>query len=351
MKNQLLKWAIHILFWLGSTWLIVSSFSIQSKEIEITNGIETVRIVRDGGLTAQLTTWILISAVVFYTIAGVLGRLSQGRNWRSAGKWAFAILPVSALGYYLFYLRQNNPAGPILSWQIGVGILGFYVMAAAAYGLFKVWKYAEEQRQKVLLQKNIAELALLRSQLHPHFLFNVLNNLLSMVDQVQNPALASAIDKLSYLLRYVVDETVRHRVPLRKEINFIQSFADLQALRFEKDELTFILETTGDNDSQPIEPGILIPFVENAFKYGTEPEKPATIFLRIDMTAPGKVYIELTNPVNPEMRKTPSGGSGIRSVVERLRIVYPGRHSLMIREDNGLFIVQLEIWTYESNHR
>ncbi|MEZ4772005.1 MAG: histidine kinase [Bacteroidia bacterium] len=351
MKNRILEWAIHILFWIGSTWLIVSSFSIQSTEIEVINGTETVRIVRDGGLTAQLTICVFISAIVFYTVVWRLTSANRNRFWGPAWFWGLTGLFASIVTYYIFSLQQKVFGGPLITWRIWMGIFGFYLMASVAYGLFKVWKYSEEQRQQVLLQKNTAELALLRSQLHPHFLFNVLNNLLSMVNQEHNPTLASAIDKLSYLLRYVVDETSQPRVPLRKEIDFIQSFADLQALRFDKEELTFIMEIEGDNDLQPIEPGILIPFLENAFKYGVEPEQHSTIHLKIDMSYPDTLYVELTNPVYPEMRQLASGGSGIRSVKERLRIVYPERHSLEIEEENGLFMVKLEIWTNESDHR
>ncbi|MDX2245949.1 MAG: sensor histidine kinase [Bacteroidia bacterium] len=349
MKNRGLEIVIHLLFWYITAWLIVSGFSIHSQEIELINGEETIHIVRDRGSAIQLLTCIFFSAGMFYAVVYQLQKLEK-LSIQNAFR-VVCIFLLSFAGYFVMARLNRISGGPLLPAGLWLGVSLFYFMAAIAYSLFKIWKHSEEQRQQVLLQKNTAELALLRSQLHPHFLFNVLNNLLSMVDQKNNPALASAIDKLSFLLRYVVDETSQPKVPIRKEILFIQSFADLNALRFDKDELTFILEVEGANDQQLIEPGIFIPFLENAFKYGIEPEKHSTLRLKINITEPDEVYFELKNPLYPAMQKNSSNGSGIRSVTERLRIVYPGQHTFKVEERDGLFTVKLQIRTHESDYR
>jgi len=228
------------------------------------------------------------------------------------------------------------------------GITLFYFTASITYGISKVWLHTEKQKQQLSLEKTEAELNLLRAQLHPHFLFNVLNNLLAMIDQKASPELAHSLNKLSGLLRYVVNDTAQDKVPINKEIKFIKDFAELQSLGYEEGEIKFDLSINGPYGLQLIEPGIFVPFIENAFKYGVEPEKESTIKVTFDVTNERKIRFKITNPIHLNMQHMESSNTGIRSTQERLQLVYPDRHSLTIDQDE-LFSVQLEITTEAIN--
>jgi LytS/YehU family sensor histidine kinase len=170
-----------------------------------------------------------------------------------------------------------------------------------------------------------------------------------MVDQKNNPVLADSISRLSDLLRYVVDEVSSEAVPIQKEITFIRNYAALQLLRFEKEEVKFNMQTLGSYTNQPVEPGIFIPFVENAFKYGTEPEKKAAIEIIFDLTQADRIVFSIVNPVFESMRKSKGKGTGIDSVKQRLQLMYPQRHDLKIEETDHFF-VELKIFRDASDY-
>ncbi|MCB9306207.1 MAG: histidine kinase [Lewinellaceae bacterium] len=345
MKYTGLKWALHLVFWGLTGGLIVSSFSIHAYDVELINDREYIRIVRDSNLIAQLVVCIAVSAALFYSNLQILGAMKKRRRPTRTALGSAALLALALIFFALLNTFHILPDRPALPQSLWMGILTFYFMASVALGLAGNWRYSEARRMELQLQKNTAELRLLRSQLHPHFLFNVLNNLLAMVDQKANPALAKSIDTLSGLLRYVVYETAGQQVPVQKEIAFIENFAALQALRFEQDELEVRLVVQGDHNKQPIEPGIFIPFVENAFKYGVEPETHSVILIEFDLSRPGRILFFVKNRIAESMKHTQAGGAGISAVRERLQLVYPERHRLEINNSGPDFNVHLEIDT------
>lgn len=196
--------------------------------------------------------------------------------------------------------------------------------------------------QKLIIDKKQAELNLLRNQLQPHFLFNALNNLLSMVSSSENPKLVSAIDKLSQLLRFVIEDNKTEKILISKEIIFLKNYIDLQKLRFEEGEVSVQFNVKGEYDKQKIEPGLFIPFVENAFKYGTEPEKSTKIDIEFNLLKADSVQFEIKNK---EMMTSTNGiGTGIETTKKRLKLIYPNKHNLKITNAD-YFIVHLTIQT------
>jgi hypothetical protein len=329
--------------------LITSGFSIQAREIEMVNGVETVKVVRSSSIVIKLLICIGISALLFYVnLWNILGLKAGGKKIKIAGQSVLA-LTLAISTYYLLDHQNMLSASPPLPTSLSWGTIIFYFTISVAYGLGKVWIYVDRLQQKLALEKKQAELTLLRNQLHPHFLFNVLNNLLAMVDQQQNPLLADSLDRLSRLLRYVVYDMTAKAVPVKKEIDFIRNFAELQLLRFEQDEVKFVLEIAGDYDQQLVEPGIFVPFMENAFKYGAEPERYSEIKVRFDLSEKSKIKFSVTNPVFPLMQNRKGTGTGILSTKERLNLVYPNRHQLQITE-NEFFQVVLNIGTHAHDH-
>jgi len=204
--------------------------------------------------------------------------------------------------------------------------------------------YSEQKRNADLLyQKQQSELKLLKSQINPHFLFNTLNNIYSLVYQKSEKA-PEAIMKLSDIMRYMIYETNTDFVELKKELDYIKSYIELMELRSSKKNLVNF-EIIGDPENKFIAPMLLIPFVENAFKHCEKKTNIPSIYIKIYIA---DNYLEM-NIKNLVKEKNDSnimeeGGIGLKNVIERLKLIYPNKHSLKINEESGYFIVFLHIY-------
>jgi sensor histidine kinase YesM len=349
MKSYSLEIFANILFWILTVWLISTSFSIAFVDIEIIDGKEVVNVERDQFIILQLLTLSLCLMVMFYLNFFHLLRLKYDQNLI---KTALISLSYFVLAIFLYHLVEILPMYsnfPRLSLSLSIGIATFYYAISTTYALVKVWSFSENNRKKLLYEKQQTELSLLRSQLHPHFLFNTLNNLLSMVDQKSNPNLADSLNTLSNLLRYIVYETTKGKVSVDKEIEFVKNFSALQRLRFNQDEVDYNFEIIGNHNQQVIEPGIFIPFVENAFKYGVEIESISQIKIQFDLSNNNRILFSISNSIHENSSISGGSGSGLKRAKERLNLVYPSKHKLEIITNN-FFNVVLEIQTDERNN-
>ncbi len=348
MKVRWIEIAINILFWGVTSWFIISAFSIESQEIEVIDGQTLERINRNKDLVYYFFMGQLFFVIYFYIQLFLILSLKGKKEVGIFLLKSIALATVCVFLYqhsarlFLFPEFNHFPA-------VSHGIFTFYAAVAIGYGFIKVWIRNEQDKNQLHFVKNQAELNLLRSQLHPHFLFNTMNNLLAMVDQDKNPELAGSIDKLSGLLRYVVYETKKEKVTIAHEINFIRGFSELHLLRFEDDEVDFILNLNGTHDQQPIEPGILLCYVENAFKHGVQPEIQSYIAITIDISEANRMVFSIENSIPQEIHTENKGGYGLASNAERLRLAYPDRHTIEIKED-GNYSVCLTLYTDEGNY-
>jgi LytS/YehU family sensor histidine kinase len=187
-----------------------------------------------------------------------------------------------------------------------------------------------------------SELSLLRSQVSPHFMFNVLNNLASLARK-KSDQLESVIIQLSHLMRYMLYETGEKRVTLDKEIEYVKSYIDLQKLRFGSDVTVTFQVNVRDSDL-PIEPMLLIPFVENSFKHGIGliPDPMIIVNLSSDNNT---LLFSVKNKFNKNGLETkdPSSGIGIQNVRRRLDLLYKNLHEIKIYEGGQWFIVELKL--------
>lgn len=351
MSKKWIEIGLNILFWIFSSWLIIYSFSITEHVVEINDGVLSGNTKHSNELILFFAIGQPIFALYFYIQLYNTQQLTNKSKLKTVLTKLLITMVIFLVTYFLivklFFFSLIH-----IVWfpSLWYGIFIFYTIIAIAYGLIKAWSTMEADKKNLVLINNQAELNLLRSQLHPHFLFNTMNNLLSMVDQVKNPKLAKSIDKLSNLLRYVVYENKSDFVPVSKEIQFIQDFTELHLLRFEDDEIDYKLNIRGSNDSQLIEKGILLSFVENAFKHGVQPEFNSFIYIDIDITTETKFIFEIKNSIPPKIDLDRIGGYGLKSTKERLQLAYPKRHSLEIEENQNSFNVTLIINTDEGNN-
>lgn len=186
------------------------------------------------------------------------------------------------------------------------------------------------------------ELSLLRSQVSPHFMFNVLNNMVALARK-KSDLLEPSLIKLSSLMRYMLYETNEEKVSLEKETDYLQSYIDLQQQRFSKKLIILVNMQTPDKFYE-IEPMLLIPFVENAFKHGTGIIEQAQIDIKLSAEN-NFLYFKVSNnydPVSVEI-KDKASGIGLTNVQRRLNLLYPGHHELKITKKDGLFVISLKI--------
>jgi len=186
------------------------------------------------------------------------------------------------------------------------------------------------------------ELSFLRSQINPHFIFNILNNLVAL-ERMKSEELGPTILKLSALMQYMLYETGEDKVPLSMEIEYLRSYIDLQRQRFGKNMPIFVsLDEPGG--AYEIEPMLLIPFVENAFKHGAGMIDQRAIHVDLHVEG-GVLYFGVKNKYNGDSTEVKDKGSGIglTNVKRRLKLLYPAGHSLEITQNQGWFAVLLTL--------
>jgi two-component system LytT family sensor kinase len=216
----------------------------------------------------------------------------------------------------------------------------FIVASAAAYRMF-LDKTSDEKRKKEREAEHLkSELSFLRSQISPHFMFNVLNNIVALARKKSDLVEPSLI-KLSSLMRYFLYERAEDKVPLEREIEYLQSYIDLQQQRFGKD--TVVKFHSGKMEyGYEIEPMLLIPFVENAFKHGVVQEGSITVELSAEK---GMLHFSVVNRYeeNTMQVKDETSGIGLTNVKRRLKLLYDNQHVLLVSRRDGWYRVSLEL--------
>ncbi len=233
--------------------------------------------------------------------------------------------------------------GYISSFFINAGFNPFLAIVIST-----VYRYFRQKQifqiQELREQKTRAELDLLRNQVNPHFLFNTLNTLFSMASIKEDEDTAKGISQLSELMRYMLYDAGVDKIKLKKEINHINNFIELQKLRFSDDDVLNIeFNITGEIEKYSTPPMLLIPFIENAFKHGFSVKHKSLI--RIDlMIYDNYLNFKVYNTIHKKVKqKTEQSGIGIDNVQKRLELLFGADHTLEINESGGHFDVYLKM--------
>lgn len=216
---------------------------------------------------------------------------------------------------------------------------GRFIMWATLIWYIINYTKLEKEKYDILKSKNQAEVNFLRSQINPHFIFNTLNNIYSLVYHKSDKALP-AIDKLSELMRFITDDAGKEQIKLSKEISYIHSIIELATLRnANASHIEFNVD--GNIEAQYIAPLILIPFVENGLKHGdiSNPAQPFTITL----TATGNSILLQTVNLVKHKQGDDTKGIGLDNVKKRLALLYPNQYSLEIDDSNNIYTCNLKI--------
>jgi len=195
----------------------------------------------------------------------------------------------------------------------------------------ELWKKSQEEKQK-------AELSYLKSQVNPHFLFNTLNGIYSLALD-ESKKTPDAIVRLSELMRYVITDISKDYVPLQQEIEHLMNYVELQKLRLEE-TVKINFDVTDQTEGLLIAPLLLIPFVENAFKYGINSKSISQIDIKL-FVEKDRMEFQVKNKIEPFPGLSAQTGTGLENVKKRLELTYPGNFELAIHDNHQDFNVIL----------
>jgi LytS/YehU family sensor histidine kinase len=208
--------------------------------------------------------------------------------------------------------------------------------------ILKNWHLEQVKSETLATENANAELQLLKAQVHPHFLFNTLNNIYSF-SLYQSPQAGTLVRKLSGMLNYMIHECEERLVPLEKELTLIQDYMALEKVRYGK-RLDMQVEIHGDFENKFIAPLLMIPFVENSFKHGTS-QMLQHPWIKLEITTVGnQLFLKLSNskPSLVQVNKQ-NKGIGLLNVKKRLQLLYPGKHQLDISSTEEIFTVNMQL--------
>lgn len=246
------------------------------------------------------------------------------------------VFSLHALVKELFFPTQNVP-------RTGYTFeLLFFLAISSSYRL--ITDNLEDQ-QKIKERENErlkSELSFLRSQISPHFIFNVLNSIVSL-SRRKPERVEPVVVKLSELMRYMLYESDDAKISIDREAEYLKAYIELQHLRF-GDNISIHFDIKNLDNTLTIEPMLLIPFVENAFKHGVGMIVNPTIDIDLQ-TNNNQLIFEIKNKVNRQFNeiKDSASGIGLNNVKRRLELLYPHNHKLMIDDGKEFYMVHLEI--------
>lgn len=214
---------------------------------------------------------------------------------------------------------------------------------SAAIKIIRRWLLTEQRAARAEADKATAELSFLKAQINPHFLFNTMNNIYTLV-LTRDEHAADSVMRLSKIMRYVTEDITGNLAPLQREIDCITSYIELQRLR--TGSLTIVnFEVDGDTDGKQIAPLLLMTFIENIFKYGVSKHEGSTIEIKLVIRKTSLFFYCKNRIFNSNNSEYEGTGIGIKNTRRRLEHLYSGRHILDISNDNQEYIVQLTLNT------
>jgi hypothetical protein len=275
----------------------------------------------------KLAIYVIINLVMFIILSFLL------EFWKNYAIMKFEIFPPPPKGVPFY--------GAVI-WFIFVNGLAVAVRSTS------MWFHSKSHIQELELENMRSELLFLKMQISPHFLFNTLNNILTLIDE--NVELAKqSVQQLSKLLRSVIYESESDTITIKQEAEFLTNYSDLMRLRYDS-ELNFNLETNLSEPDAPIAPLLLIPLLENVFKHGIGTSiKDSSINIGIS-SIKGKIIFESSNTYFPKTNQDKSGsGIGIANTQKRLDLLYKDRYFYDCKIVGDNYITKLELTTVNAD--
>jgi len=335
--HLLVKYKLHhLFFWLMlfGVWYFLryEDYSTEARAFKV-----TLIKVADLALMVYITNYLLIPAFLY-----------KRKYFSFAFTFVLMVVVSSAIKMNILGRLLDNPTLLNLSGNLKARIYDnviphfFLVLSGAAIKLMMDYTRMQQRMVEMAKEKAEAELNFLKSQINPHFLFNSLNSVYFLIEK-NNTGARDALHKFSAMLRYQLYEMNGDRIPIEKEMQYLEDYVDLQKLRTDENyavEFTRSPEVKGFS----IEPLLLVPFVENAFKHISH-HKDQLNFIKLDMEKNnGTFHFTLENSKEAFIKTTDKhAGIGLNNVKRRLELLYPGKHQLKINNEMHTFKVDLAI--------
>lgn len=337
MRKRKVIW-VHILIWAA---LLVVLYLLNARE-------------HAGDAMIIILLFGALNITIFYTHYFFINPLFIGNSrYRRAISYMAIVLIVSiavkyGIAHYyadiILEYRDSENKQQVLSpiqYIAAASITGlfFMLLSSAVYVISSNFR-SREQRKSLENEKLNAELAFLKSQINPHFLFNSLNNIYSLAYQ-KSEKTPEAILKLSEIMRYMLYESNEETVRLEDEINYLQNYIELQKLRF-KEKVFVDLRVDIDSHEHRIMPLLLISFLENAFKHGisTDANQPIRIVIEVQ---DGRLHFKAEN-AKSHVNKDQTKGVGLANLKRRLQLGYPDRYTINVVETEKYYSSELFLY-------
>lgn len=341
MRNKAII-KLHVVF-----WIVISSISTLNTFLYIGNALFIPLLISSLiGMMCNIITfyvfYFLVSpgkfnkkGIIFLVLFGLLYLIISG--------FIYTFILYLPIAYF------NSPSDTF-TYTLDNGfnsiyqVIAYLTLVAILGSLSKITliRYREQVKQKEIEKQNISnELAMLRAQINPHFLFNTLNNIKSLVKSIPSKAVYS-VDKLTGMMRYMLYESSLESVPLGNEIGHINNYIDLEKIRY-SDPGFIDFKISGDYESINVPPLVFMPFIENAFKHGNKLKPAPGITIRIDVLE-RDINFEIKNFVkeNHEAHNKNSG-FGLSNLRRRLDLLFDKKYDLAIENENRTFTVKLKL--------
>jgi sensor histidine kinase YesM len=287
----------------------------------------------------------VINIIIFYiNYFYLIPRYLFTKKYLNYSLFFLSSLGVSfALAFLIFEMTGptgSEVADPVLTlvrhtakgYAFQMLIVSFVTSLALAYG---------NRLKQIEREKHSAQIASLKSQINPHFLFNTLNNIYASALDT-SPRSADMVEKLSEMMRYTMRETQKDFVMLEDEINYNNNYIELQKIRLDK-SVKIDYDNSLDAGTLQIAPMLLTPFIENAFKHGVNPEQKSHIKITMELQNRQFNLVVSNHKVSTQKETTERSGLGIDNTKKRLELIYPGRHLVSVNESDKYFEVSLQI--------
>lgn len=340
----------HVAFWVA--YYLFSWFAGLHPFLDKTT-FEKYIVVHSVELILHVTTQILFCYFIIYFL---WPKFLDKRRYLSFG---IGVVLSFVVIYGIFFAETitifkalHNYAGmpfwngtPVILWINFIGALSYMPMSLGVTITIKFLKQffiKVQENQQLTRENSNAELQLLKAQIHPHFLFNTLNNIYAFTlnKSMQAPQL---VINLSDTLQYMITDCEAEMVSLQQELKMINNYIDLEKVRYGS-RLHLQVEIAGETTSKEITPLLMIPFIENSFKHGASKmlRNPwVKLFIQIDEDI---LHFTLTNSKpSKEIPVEGKGGIGLANVRKRLELLYPKNHLLMVETTENTFSINMQV--------
>lgn len=331
LAQPMVRWLFLLSFW--GVWLALPFIMFDDDDA------------RHQAIFIKIMPATLTNIILFFVVGEGLGPWFLRRQRLTS--YLLSVLGLSLLFVVLQGFMKEwllSPSGKGLAFHMFRSLLNVFLAAAlgTGYALVRHTLQQDKARQEEQQERLRSELSFLRSQISPHFIFNILNSIVFLI-RSKSPQAEPVTLQLSALMRYMLYESGDQQIPLEKELNYLQNYIELQRIRFEED-VDIRVKIEGHPAAQLIEPMLMIPFVENAFKHGVGMLESPVIDIALNITEEKLSFI-VRNKITPESAESKdfSSGIGLQNVRRRLELLYPRAHQLQAGEQDGWFVVTLFI--------